>query len=238
MNSLTMADAVGGRRVAPVLPIDLQEARDLAHLILLGRRSRRRERDRDFGRLHLGKRAAILDRHHLAESGRYSFQAARMSLRALRAGVARMIGDELVQALGVVSAHVASSRRRGRGGRDRRPDESALSSRFFLLDHRLKLDHRHVAALSKIAVLVQHIGDAPTCRLRSASGPPSTTTTPPVMYSQRWSPVPRPPRWRRNCAPRSARRRCRGNSVGPRSPRKAVLPIMIDFFGSVASRGG
>ena len=61
-----------------------------------------------------------------------------------------------------------------------------------LFRHRLELDHRHVAALGEVAVLVEDIGDAAghaggeiaarSCRC--------TTTMPPVMYSQPWSPTP------------------------------------------------
>ena len=50
---------------------------------------------------------------------------------------------------------------------------------------------RHVAALLERAVLVEHVGhaaDMPAAKLRPVA--PRTTTVPPVMYSQPWSPTP------------------------------------------------
>ena len=54
-----MPDALLDRLVVPVVPLELEEARDLAHPPSLGRLQRR------LG--HLGERAAELERHHLAE---------------------------------------------------------------------------------------------------------------------------------------------------------------------------
>ena len=63
---------------------------------------------------------------------------------------------------------------------------------LFFFRHRLKLDHRHIAARLEGVVLVEHVGDA----ARHAGGEIAAgarrarTTTPPVMYSQQWSPAP------------------------------------------------
>ena len=72
----------------------------------------------------------------------------------------------------------------------------SISSRSFVdllgVFELLEADHLLVAARREIAGFVEHVGDAAaTCRPRSC-GPsgPSTTTRPPVMYSQPWSPTP------------------------------------------------
>jgi hypothetical protein len=66
-----------------------------------------------------------------------------------------------------------------------------LFKQIILFRHRFQFDHRHVAALGEITVLIQHIGDAAGHAGREvAAGLPRTTTTPPVMYSQPWSPTP------------------------------------------------
>jgi len=62
--------------------------------------------------------------------------------------------------------------------------------------------------------LVQHEGDTadmPAAKLRPAW--PSTTTVPPVMYSQPWSPTPRRRQQRRSCARQNAHQRRHGNST-------------------------
>ena len=56
---------------------------------------------------------------------------------------------------------------------------------------RLEVDHLQVAALAEIVCLVEHERTPPlipAAKLRPVG--PMTTTTPPVMYSQQWSPVP------------------------------------------------
>ncbi len=67
----------------------------------------------------------------------------------------------------------------------------ALHQLLLLLDG-LEVDHRQVAALGEGLVLVEDIGDAAghAGREVAAGLADTTTTTPPVMYSQPWSPVP------------------------------------------------
>ena len=90
---LEMANAIGGRRVAPIATIDFEKAGDLAHPSGSGGRAGRL---RGLARLHLVERAAILDRHHLAELRQILAPAREDLTRARRAGVARMVGDELM----------------------------------------------------------------------------------------------------------------------------------------------
>ena len=72
----------------------------------------------------------------------------------------------------------------------------ALDHRFHLRDFcRIRQfsqrDHLLVAALGEVALLVEDVGDpARHARGEVAPGRPSTTTRPPVMYSQPWSPTP------------------------------------------------
>jgi hypothetical protein len=71
-------------------------------------------------------------------------------------------------------------------------DEAAHQGHLLGLGQRLQAHQFHVAAvLGEVALLVQHVGDAadmPAAKLRPVL--PSTTTMPPVMYSQPWSPTP------------------------------------------------
>ena len=55
----------------------------------------------------------------------------------------------------------------------------------------LEADHLRVAAVREVAALVEHVGDAAGHAGARSCGRcgPSTTTRPPVMYSQPWSPT-------------------------------------------------
>ena len=55
----------------------------------------------------LGQRAPIFDRHHLAELRQIGVPVLEDAPRAGRAGISRVVGDELMQALSVEAAHVA-----------------------------------------------------------------------------------------------------------------------------------
>jgi hypothetical protein len=110
--------------------------------------------------------------------------------RPLRAGVQLVPLDEDAQPLGVVPQHVAHAEVVDVLRALLRP-----SGAVFLVGlgrERQHVDHRRVAQLGERAVGIVDVGDCrPTCRPRScARSRPSTTTTPPVMYSQPWSPVP------------------------------------------------
>ena len=74
-----------------------------------------------------------------------------------------------------------------------------------LVRDRLEFHHRQVAALFEGAVFIQHVSDAtdmPAAKFRPVV--PSTTTIPPVMYSQPWSPTPSMTAVvRRSCAPQT-----------------------------------
>ncbi len=62
-----VADAVRGRLIAPVAPVDLEEAGNLAHALILRRRVRAAAVLSAAAPLELLERAAVLDRHDLAE---------------------------------------------------------------------------------------------------------------------------------------------------------------------------
>ena len=90
-----MPDAFRDRLVVAILTFVIEEAGNLAHAL--------------FGGLHrgglflghLGERAAIFERHHLAEHRTITLPVGENFGRALRAGVARMIADQPLQAIGV-----------------------------------------------------------------------------------------------------------------------------------------
>ena len=82
-----------------------------------------------------------------------------MLARPGRAGVARVIGDQLVQTLGVEPAHVAHHVDPAVALEIAARMVMALHHLFLSRD-RLEFDHRQVAALSEVAGLVEHVGDA------------------------------------------------------------------------------
>jgi len=103
---------------------------------------------------------------------------------AARARIARMARDQMMQPRGVAAGHV------GHDLHHAMAVETAglaveLGVGVFFVDHRLQFHHRHVAQCREGAVLVEHIGDAAGhAGGEIAAGLASTTTTPPVMYSQ------------------------------------------------------
>ena len=110
-------------------------------------------------RRKLSQRAPIFDRHDLAELRQIGVPVLKDSPRPGRAGVARVVGDQLMQALGVEPAHVAHH--------VDPPVSLQIAARMqmaqhhlFLGGHRLELDHRQVAALGECPGLVEHVGDA------------------------------------------------------------------------------
>ena len=93
-------------------------------------------------------------------------------------------------------------------------------------------DHAHVAALARSSrprrARRRSPPLMPAAKLRPVG--PSTTTRPPVMYSQPWSPTPSTTAHaRRSCARRSARPRGRGRRPGRRSRRRAAVLPTITF---------
>ena len=70
--------------------------------------------------------------------------------------------------------------------REQRPDRVLVVAL-----ERLERDELRVAALRELRVVVEHVGDAAAHPGREvAPVAPITTTRPPVMYSQPWSPTP------------------------------------------------
>ena len=215
---VVMADAVGGRLVLAVLPVDLEEARHLSHVIPLRRlicrcsvcvissaRARRYSTGmtlRNFGRVVV---PVVED-----------FAGAR------RAGVLQMVGDELAQALGVEARHVAHDVDAAVAGEIAALMVEALVE-VFLLDHRLEIDHRHVAARRRSRPPRRaHRRCRPTCRPRNCArwGRARRRRRRSCIRSRDRRRL-RPPRSRRNCAPRSARPRRRGNRPRRKSRRRA-----------------
>ena len=104
------------------------------------------------------KRATVLDRHHLAEQPVVAWPIGEDLGRALGIGIARMIGDQHPQPLGILAGqigHVDAAMR----------FQIVVVAEFLLGDlplfrHWLELDHRHVAARFEGVVLVEYIGDA------------------------------------------------------------------------------
>jgi len=109
---------------------------------------------------NFGERPAVFDRHHLDEFGPVVLPVVKNVFCPRRAGIAIMIGDELVKTLLVVPAHV---------GGDVNPSVVlyvpglmvVLFQKIVFFGHRLQLDHRQVTALGKIAAFVEHVSNAP-----------------------------------------------------------------------------
>ena len=109
--------------------------------------------------LALFEGALVIDRHDLDEFGDINFPVFEQRAGAFGVCIMGVIFDELAQAFGVEAGHVGHH-----------IDEAmhfeiaALVSGFFhheaLGFDRLELDHGHIAVFAKLAVLVEHIGDA------------------------------------------------------------------------------
>ena len=172
---------------------------------------------------HLGERAAVFDRHHLAEL--------RADTSSSRRGSARRAREPVKRACRVIS-RCSRSRVVARHVVEHLDAAVRLEivdvvidalADLFLRRHRLELDHRHVAAASRrCRPRRARRRCRPTCRPRSCgrSGRARRRCRRSCIRSNGRRRL-RSRRWRRNCARRSARRRRRGNSTRPRSRRRA-----------------
>ena len=105
------------------------------------------------------------------------------------------------------------------------------------------VDQLVVVAVDEVAVEVEHIGEAAGeagAEVQAGAAEHARRRRRSCTRSS-GRPRPRPPRWRRNCAPRSARRRWpAANSSPPVAPYRQVLPMITVSLrdDSARSRGG
>src|SRR5215213_10077887 len=127
--------------------------------VLLQSRSFRRDAREALGFLDLPQRAAVLDGHHLDEAVADDRPVVEYLLGPARAGVEEVVGDQLVQPLGVVARHVGEH---VDAAFELHVAAMVMESlhELVLLAHRLEVDHRKIAALGEGAVLVEHVSDA------------------------------------------------------------------------------
>src|SRR4051812_46348497 len=146
-----MPDALLDRLVVTVAALEFEKAGDLAHRL--------------FGRLHgarlldFGERAAIFERHDLAELRTVLLPPGKNLRRARRAGEPRVPRDQEMQPLGVEARHVLEHLDPAMRFEVVDVVIDALAD-LFLGGHRLEIDHRHVAARPEGVPLAQHIGAA------------------------------------------------------------------------------
>src|SRR6202034_1236302 len=117
----------------------------------------------------LSQRAAIFDRHHLAEFWQIGLPVLKNAPCAGRTGVARVVDDQLVQALGVESAHVAHHVDSAVVLEIAAGMQMALHD-LFLGSDRIELHHCQIATLGERTALVEDVGDA-TRHARSEVAP-------------------------------------------------------------------
>src|ERR1700722_13756600 len=110
-------------------------------------------------RCELSQRAPIFDRHHLAEFWQIGLPVLKNAPGASRTGIARMVDDQLMQALGVESAHVAHHVDSAVVLEIAAGMQMALHD-LFLGSDRIELHHCQITSLSERATLVEDVGDA------------------------------------------------------------------------------
>ena len=205
MYSLKSCDALGDRALAPVDAVDLQEAAELTH----GLRALPLMPGSPAPRCRRRPAAAIAP--SCAERGALG----RLAQHALV--VARHDLDPGAAQLVPVGEHALGDRRPGALARAPRPargsPRSPSSRRVLEVDELLVAARRRTCPPRRARTRCRR--DMPAAKLRPVG--PSTTTRPPVMYSQPWSPTPSTTAWTPEL--RTPKR-------SPARPRKNALPLV------------